>query len=57
MKYKCPNCGFIFDTKVEKDPDYIPEEPNYINVDKTGATCWYCDYSSEFNEESWRVKE
>lgn len=56
MIYKCPNCGFVFDTKVEKDPDYIPEEPNYINVDKTGATCWSCDYSSEFNEESWRVK-
>lgn len=55
MKYKCPNCGFEFDTKVEKEPDFIPEEPDYINVDKTGATCWRCDYSSEFEEESWRV--
>ena len=54
MKYKCPNCGFVFDDEVEKDPNYIPEEPNYINVDDTGATCWNCDYSSEFREETWR---
>jgi len=56
MIYKCPNCGFTFDTKVEKDQDFMPDDYDYINVDSTGATCWRCDYSSEFIEESWRVK-
>lgn len=55
MKYMCPNCEFVFDDKVEKDKEYIPEDPNYINVDKTGATCWNCGYSSEFKEETWKV--
>ena len=59
MKYICPNCGLEFDSKVEKEPEFIPNTHDYINADKTGATCWRCNYSSEFRDESWNkgIKE
>lgn len=39
-KIKCPNCG-------NTDQDTI-------NADEYGATCWVCDYHSDFRDESWK---